>query len=88
MSDHTEQGFRPDGRSVVVVLYLVVVAVAGFTGYILGSVGPEELRPVSLLGVVTLPPTPVGLALYGIVTLGVGLGIGLGLVAFVSDRYA
>ena len=82
------QGFRPRGSRVVVVLYIVVVAITGLTGYLLGSIGPEGLRSVTLLGVVTLPPTPIGLAIYGAVTLGVGLGVALGLVAFVSRRYA
>ena len=88
MSDHIEGGVRPRGRSVVVGLYLAVVAVAGVTGYLLGAIGPEGMRPVSVFGVFSLAPTPMGLALYGVVTLGVGLGIALALVAYVSDRYA
>ncbi|PSP73002.1 cox cluster protein [Halobacteriales archaeon QS_3_64_16] len=73
---------------VVVALYVLVVSITGLTGYLLGSIGPEGLRPVALFGLIELPPTPIGLALYGIVTLGVGLGIALGLVVFVSRRYA
>jgi len=88
VTEYTEEGFRPQGRRVVLFLYLVVVTVAGLTGYLLGSIGPEGLRSVSLFGVVSLPPTPVGLALYGVLTLGVGLGVALALVAYVSDRYA
>lgn len=72
----------------VLFLYVAVVAITGFTGYLLGSIGPEGIRPVSLFGVVSLPPTPIGLALYGVLTLGVGLGVVLALVAYVSDRYA
>jgi hypothetical protein len=82
------QGFRPRGSRVVVLLYVVVVAITGLTGYLLGSIGPDGLRPVALFGFITLPPTPIGLALYGAITLGVGLGVALGLVAFVSRRYA
>lgn len=88
MTEYTEKGFRPQGRRIVLFLYLVVVTVAGLTGYLLGSIGPEGLRSVALFGVVSLPPTPVGLALYGVLTLGVGLGVALALVAYVSDRYA
>lgn len=88
MPGGTETGLRPRGSQVVVTLYVVVVAIAGLTGYLLGSIGPEGLRSVSLFGLVTLPPTPIGLALYGVGTLGVGLGVALALVAFASRRYA
>lgn len=88
MADYTETGMRLQGRRVVLFLYLIVVAIAGLTGYLLGSIGPEGLRAVSFLGVVSLPPTPLGLALYGVLTLGLGLGVALVLVAYVADRYA
>lgn len=96
MADHTETetetgsnaGFRPRGRRVVLVLYATIVAITGLTGYLLGSIGPDGLRPVSFLGLLTLPPTPLGLALYGVLTLGLGLGVVLALVAYVADRYA
>ena len=40
-----------------------------------------------LFGLVALPPTPFGVAVYGMVTVGTGLGILLALVVFVSQRY-
>jgi hypothetical protein len=90
VAENTEgnQGFRPRGSQVVIALYVLVVAVTGLTGYLLGSIGPDGMRPVALFGLITLPPTPIGLAIYGVVTLGVGLGVALGLVVFVSRRYA
>nr|WP_245778625.1 hypothetical protein [Halomicrobium zhouii] len=56
-------------------------------GFVLGTISPADLEP-ELFGVVALPPTPLGVALYGIVTVGVGLGILLALVVYVSNRYA
>lgn len=76
---------RPGDR-VVVQLYLIIVAIAGVMGFILGTISPAEMEPV-LFGVVALPPTPFGVAVYGMVTVGAGLGLLLGLVVFVSHRY-
>lgn len=78
---HAEEGIP--GRRFVLWLYLAVVALAGAMGFVIGTVGPEGLSPV-LFGVVPLPPTPVGTALYGVVTVGTILGVALGLVVAVS----
>lgn len=81
---------RPDvsetfrGRSFVVGFYLLIVAITGVVGAVLGAVGPDDLTPVALLGLVELPPTPLGLAVYGAVTVGLALGVPLALVVAVS----
>ena len=75
------------GRSVVLFVYAVVVAIAGLTGVLLGTFGPDELRPVDLFFLIELQPTPLGLAMYGMGTMGVGLGILLVLVNYVSQHY-
>ena len=54
-------------------------------GFVLGSIRPEDLQP-ELFGVIALPPTPFGVAVYGFVTIGVVLGVLLGLVIYVSGR--
>lgn len=74
------------GRSFVVGFYVVLVAITGAVGAVLGAVGPADLTSVRLLGLVELPPTPVGLAIYGVVTVGLALGVPLLLVALVSRR--
>ncbi|MFC6938490.1 cox cluster protein [Salinirubellus sp. GCM10025818] len=74
------------GRSVVLLLYTVVVAIAGFTGFVIGYIGPRDLDP-QLFGFVAMPPTPLGMAAYGAITLATVLGVVLALVMFVSDRY-
>ncbi|MFB6142357.1 MAG: cox cluster protein [Halorientalis sp.] len=74
------------GDRVVLAVYLVIVAIAGVMGYTLGSASPEDLDP-ELFGVVQLPPTPLGVALYGVVTVAVGLGLFLALVAYVARHY-
>lgn len=77
---------RLPGRRLVVYIYLVVVAIAAGTGYLLGAIGPRGLDP-ELFGVVQLPPTPAGMALYGGLTLALVLGAVLLGVVYVSDRY-
>ncbi|SEN96040.1 hypothetical protein SAMN05216388_1006173 [Halorientalis persicus] len=77
---------RP-GNRVVLFIYVVIVAIAGVMGFILGNARPEDLDP-ELLGFIQLPPNAFGTALYGMLTVAIGLGIMLGLVIYVSDRYA
>lgn len=73
-----------NGERVIVVLYVIVVGVAGFMGAAIGSIGLRDLEPVSFLGLVTFQPTPTGLAAFGVTTVGVSLGVALLLVVFVS----
>lgn len=84
MSDPHER--RLPGRRIVVYLYVVVVAIAAGTGFLLGTIQPQGLDP-ELFGVVQLPPTPLGMALYGGLTLAVVLGVVLLAVRYVSRRY-
>ncbi len=77
---------RAAGNRVVVRIYLIIVALAGVMGYVLGVIRPANLEP-RLFGVLVLPPTPFGVAVYGAVTVAVGLGVMLLLVVYVSDRY-
>ncbi|WP_240318845.1 cox cluster protein [Halorussus rarus] len=74
------------GRTFVVGFYLVVVAITGAVGAALGAAGPADLTAVKLLGLVEIAPTPLGLAVYGMVTVGLALGVPLALVVLVSRR--
>ena len=73
------------GRQIVLRLYVAIVVLAGVMGFVLGSIRPEDLEP-ELFGVIALPPTPFGVAIYGFVTIGIVLGVLLGLVIYVSGR--
>jgi hypothetical protein len=81
----SEQPAGTPGEKVVVFVYVAIVALAGVMGFVLGTIRPADLQP-ALFGVIPLPPTPFGVALYGMVTVGVGLGIFLGLVIYISRR--
>lgn len=83
----TETSAGIDGERVIAVLYVVVVAIAGFLGAAIGSIGLRDLEAVSFLGLVTFQPTPVGLAAFGMTIVGVTLGIALLLVMYVSRNY-
>lgn len=74
------------GKRFVLLVYAALVAVTGVFGYIIGLARPENLDP-RLLGVVSLPPTPAGVALYGMVTVALVLGVLLLAVNYVSQRY-
>jgi hypothetical protein len=75
------------GKWLILTLYAVVVSIAGLTGFLIGALGIRGLRPVTFLGLVTFQPTAVGLAAYGVLTMGLGLGVMLGLVIYVSNNY-
>ncbi|MFB6204910.1 MAG: cox cluster protein [Haloglomus sp.] len=75
------------GKRLILLLYAVVVSIAGLTGFLIGALGIRGLRPVTFLGLVTFQPTATGLAAYGVFTMGLGLGVMLALVVYVSDKY-
>ncbi len=74
------------GKRFVILIYVFLVAITGVFGYIIGLARPENLDP-RLLGVISLPPTPAGVALYGMVTVALVLGVLLLGVNYVSERY-
>jgi hypothetical protein len=75
------------GPKVVLAVYFAAIGVAGAMGFLLGMVGPDALRSVRLFFLIEIPPTPLGLAVYGMVTLATILGVLLLAVRFVSQRY-
>jgi hypothetical protein len=81
---------RPDGNGVegrrfVVVLYLLLVAFAAVAGLLFARVVADP-EPPRLLFLVPLPPTGLGFAVYGAVTVALVLGVPLALVVYVSRR--
>ncbi|MFB6107847.1 MAG: cox cluster protein [Haloplanus sp.] len=66
-------------------LYAIIVAVAGAFGVIFGIFAAGEATP-RLFFVVALPSSPLGFAIFGVVTVGLALGIPLLLVASLSRR--
>ena len=93
MNDVSDTQTRPrratgyDGRTVILFVYTVVVAIAGCMGFLLGAIGPDALRPVRLFFLIELQPTPLGLAVYGMGTIGLVLGVLLLLVRYASRHY-
>lgn len=75
------------GPRVILLIYVVVVAIATGTGFIIGAIGPVGLRPPAFLGVLEFPPTPLGMAAYGGMTLALLLGVLLLGVMYVSRNY-
>jgi len=72
------------GPRVVVTVYLAVLGVAAVMGILLGVVDPDGLDP-ELFFVVDLPPTPLGMAVFGVTTVGSVLGVLLLVVHYVSQ---
>jgi len=73
------------GNRVILTIYAALVGLAGLMGFLIG-IFLEDLDPVAMFGIVDVPPTPVGLAVYGAITIAVVLGAFLGLVIVVSRR--
>ncbi|MGM0604984.1 MAG: DUF7520 family protein [Halobacteriota archaeon] len=73
------------GHRLILALYVGIVAFAGVMGYLLPFV-VAEITPPRLFFLVELPATPIGLAVYGVVTIGAVLGVLLWLVTYVSEH--
>lgn len=76
---------RRAGQRIVLVMYGLLVAVAGAFGALL-ALTVENLRPPSYLFLIELPPTPLGMAVYGALTVATVFGVPLALVLLVSRR--
>lgn len=74
------------GDRFVLVFYGLLVTIAGVFGYVIGLARIEDIDP-RLFMLIQLPPTPLGMALYGSLTVGTILGVLLLLVRFVARRY-
>lgn len=77
-----ESGGR-DGSRFVLQLYVALVAVAATAGLLTGAF-VEGLSSPRFLFLVPLPPTPLGFAVYGGLTIALVLGGPLALVRYVS----
>lgn len=77
---------RWQGRRVLYVVYATVVTIAALMGFIIGTINPDGLNPV-LFGVIELPPTPVGMVVFGVVYVSIGLGALMLAVEFVAERF-
>jgi len=73
------------GHRVVLAVYASVLGVAALLGGLIGLIRPVALDP-TLFFLIDLPPTALGMAVFGMVTVGTGLGLLLLGVRFVS-RY-
>lgn len=65
-------------------MYVLITLLTGLLGVLVSVFGPPDLRAVHLLGIVTLRPTPFGLALYGAATVALVLGVPLVAIAVLS----
>jgi len=74
------------GDRLVVSLYLIIVGLTGVMGYVLARATDRSLQP-ELFGMIQLPPTPVGVAVFGMVTIGLLLGVLLALVVYVGRNF-
>ncbi|MFA1610718.1 DUF7520 family protein [Halobellus rubicundus] len=86
--DPTAGAARTDAREgsrFVIQLYVALVAVAATAGLLTGAF-VDGLSAPRFLFLVPLPPTPLGFAVYGGLTVALVLGIPLALVRYVSQN--
>jgi hypothetical protein len=82
-SDRPDAGNEYSGPRSVLVLYAALVTVAGVAGFLTGTF-VEGVQSPRFLFLVAFPPTPLGVAAYGALTVAVVLGLPLALVVYVS----
>ena len=73
------------GPRFVLLLYAGLVTLSGLLG-VLFSLVVTDPQPPRLLFLVSLPPTAVGFAVYGAVSIALVLGVPLAGVVYVSRR--
>ena len=85
-SRHIEQSHTHgrSGRQFVIILYFALTGAAGMAGYLTGYF-VDGLSAPAFLFIIPFPPTPVGFAAYGGLTIAIVIGIPLGLVIYVSE---
>lgn len=75
------------GRRVVFAIYAASITTAGVFGFILGFVLDRQNGPsIGSFGPVTFPLTPLNLAVFGMVMIGLLLTVGLLLVREAARR--
>ena len=72
-SENTDESER-SGRRIFILVWFLAVATAGVFGFMVGVIGPKALRHIGVFGVTIFHPTPVGLASYGMIAIGLILG--------------
>lgn len=75
------------GQRFITFFYITMVVLAATFGYTIGKFGLKGMDP-ELFGFIQLPRTPVGMALYGALTIAVLLGVIFLLIIYISNRYA
>jgi hypothetical protein len=73
-----------DGQRFVLLLYVLLIGVAGAAGYLTATFVDGLERPAYLF-LVEFPATQVGFAAYGALTIATVLGLPLLLVVYVSQ---
>lgn len=73
------------GPRFVLVLYVGLVSLSGLLGVLFSIVVADPGAP-RLLFLVSLPPTPLGFATYGAVSIALVLGVPLAGVVYVSRQ--
>lgn len=75
-----------DGRRFVLGLYAALVGVTATMGAILSVVLTGVETSLTLFGFISLPPTAIGFALYGGLTVAVILGVPLLAMFYISEK--
>ncbi|WP_158057608.1 DUF7520 family protein [Halorussus halophilus] len=73
-------------RPIFAVVAVVVIALSGLMGAVVGTTGQERGRAMELLGVELFQFSPVSMALFGMVLTTCVLALLFGLVSFASKR--
>ena len=81
-----DAGSELDGRRFVIGLYIALSGVAALMGAALSVVLTEVSEPLTLFGFISLPPTMLGFALYGGLTVAAVLGVPLVAILYLSER--
>lgn len=74
------------GRWILLAVGVVVIALGGLLGFVAGANTDDPDAVITVLGVFSVPLTPLPMALYGTIVVAVAIGVLYGLIS-VASRY-
>jgi hypothetical protein len=82
----TQPGIAGLGRRILLGLGGGMIVLGGILGVIVGGNGGDTVAQLSVPGPLTVPVTPLAMALYGMTVVGLALGSLYGLLT-IASRY-
>lgn len=86
MTKSEAAGVNGRGRRILLALGVVVIALGGLLGFVVGANTDDPDAAITVLGLFAVPLTPGAMAVYGMIVITVAIGVLYGLIS-IASRY-